>query len=286
MKKAFLIVTATLLILTVSFLKEGAAGNVDTWPTDLFKCFDDLSRRIQTLDHTSDYLSGKTIELEIGAEALDITAETLKEENADLDITLKNLEIIATALERQNINLNGRAAILEVTTDTLKKENLILAEKASLLETAAATLQRHITDFETRTAGYQIFFDHVTVDTDDMNGLKGPHVIFTGVNVHVRSGSGRTDDPGNGLGNLIVGYNEDVFGNPRTGSHNMVVGAGHGYSSWGGFVAGVGNTISGPCASVSGGAENTAGGFASSVGGGRWLETGEDYSYAEPAQIH
>ena len=42
----------------------------------------------------------------------------------------------------------------------------------------------------------------------------------------------------NGLGNLIVGYNE--LGTPgednRTGSHNLVVGHGNSYSSFGGWV--------------------------------------------------
>ena len=75
---------------------------------------------------------------------------------------------------------------------------------------------------------------YVTVDTGKINGLDGPHIIFgkegTGVNVHVRDGSGGTDGAVNGLGNLIVGYNEDS-GDTRSGSHNLVVGQGRGSSS-------------------------------------------------------
>lgn len=49
----------------------------------------------------------------------------------------------------------------------------------------------------------------VTVDkTDTLNGLVGPHIIFTGANLHIRSGSGKTLD-GTNLGNLIVGYDSD-----------------------------------------------------------------------------
>jgi hypothetical protein len=71
------------------------------------------------------------------------------------------------------------------------------------------------------------------------------------------------------LGNLIVGYNEfRGVGDDRSGSHNIVVGQQHNYSSIGGLVAGFGNTISGPYASVSGGSINTATGPAASVGGG------------------
>lgn len=52
--------------------------------------------------------------------------------------------------------------------------------------------------------------DYVTVVPGIANGLSGPHVMFEGVNVHIRSGSGSTSDGGSpiGLGNLIVGYNE------------------------------------------------------------------------------
>ncbi len=190
------------------------------------------------------------------------------------------LQVSVASLVTDNLDLDTRVDAVEDTTNKLKAENGDLASKEKELETAEETLQGQITNLETRMAGYQVFFDHVTVDPVDIAGLKGPHVIFTGANVHVRSGSGRTDDPGSASGNLIVGYNEDPFGSPRTGSHNLVVGAGHGYSSWGGFVAGFSSTVSGPCASISGGAENTAGGYAASIRGDRWLETVDDYSYA------
>ena len=58
----------------------------------------------------------------------------------------------------------------------------------------------------------------------------GKDVFFTGVNVHIVSGSGSTDDGGtlSGLGNLILGYNalgNDLgAGDVRTGSHNLVLG--------------------------------------------------------------
>jgi hypothetical protein len=39
------------------------------------------------------------------------------------------------------------------------------------------------------------------------DGLPGPNVVFQGVNVHVRNNAGRTESL-DGLGNLIVGYNE------------------------------------------------------------------------------
>ena len=96
-----------------------------------------------------------------------------------------------------------------------------------------------------------------------------PTVLFTGVNVQIVNGAGFTNRA-NGLGNLIVGYDEP---NPRitpkrSGSHNIVLGPYHEYTSYGGLVAGTENTISGPNASVCGGYANTASGDGSSVGGG------------------
>jgi hypothetical protein len=102
----------------------------------------------------------------------------------------------------------------------------------------------------------------------------GDDVFFEGCNVHVRSGSGATDgDTGagvsvNGLGNLIVGYDESNGINDKSGSHNLVVGERHSYKSYAGFVAGENNEVSGDYSSVSGGYGNTASGNGSSVSSG------------------
>jgi hypothetical protein len=100
--------------------------------------------------------------------------------------------------------------------------------------------------------------------------LVGTDLTFTGVNVHIRNGEGRTNTR-NELGNLIVGYNGALqVGNDRSGSHNLVVGDGHTYASYGGLVAGVTNSLTGPYATVTGGSDNVSGGLASSVSGGRF----------------
>jgi hypothetical protein len=97
----------------------------------------------------------------------------------------------------------------------------------------------------------------------------GQDFVFTGVNVHVRSGSGSTSGTINGLGNLIVGYDEArLSGTDKSGSHNLVVGPNHNYTSYGGLVVGYKNTVSGSYASVSGGTVNTASGTYASVSGG------------------
>jgi hypothetical protein len=110
---------------------------------------------------------------------------------------------------------------------------------------------------------------------------KGNEVFITGANLHLVNGLGSTDcgpeddpipDCPNGLGNLIVGYNEPrdpILGETiRTGSHNVVVGQFHNFSRFGGIVVGNSNTISGDFAVVSGGQDNTASGLAAAVSGG------------------
>lgn len=67
---------------------------------------------------------------------------------------------------------------------------------------------------------------------DESDPLK-PIAVFEGANVMVTSGSGATAGPVNGLGNLIVGYDEVISSgtSDKSGSHNLVAGPGHNYSS-------------------------------------------------------
>ena len=76
----------------------------------------------------------------------------------------------------------------------------------------------------------------VTIGAAGPQGDRGP----TGANLYVNSGSGATDGPVNGLGNVIIGYNEfRGTGDDRTGSHNLVVGSKNNFSSYGGIVGGL-----------------------------------------------
>src|SRR2546422_9307087 len=70
-------------------------------------------------------------------------------------------------------------------------------------------------------------------------------VVITGANLRIVNGLGATDTT-NGLGNLIVGYNESrqgVFCTPlctdtRTGSHNVSAGRAENLHSFGGLAVG------------------------------------------------
>jgi hypothetical protein len=95
-----------------------------------------------------------------------------------------------------------------------------------------------------------------------------PTIQFSGVNVQVVSGEGKTDAAVNGEGNLVVGYDENAGGHEQTGSHNLILGEEQTFSSFGALLAGKGNSVVAPFASVSGGEGNTATFPAASVSGG------------------
>ena len=111
----------------------------------------------------------------------------------------------------------------------------------------------------------------------DVVSVKGHDVTFSGVNVHIESGSGATDDDGSltGLGNLIVGYDEGS-GFKKSGSHNLVLGIDNRYTSYAGIVSGNTNTVEAPFACAIAGLGNVvSGGGAASIGGFDNLVSGE-----------
>lgn len=97
-------------------------------------------------------------------------------------------------------------------------------------------------------------------------------VRLTGANFQIVNGLGQTQT-NNGVGNLIVGYNElgNVYGqgDVRTGSHTIVCGEQNSYSTYGGIAAGMSNSILGVFSSSVGGLGNTSSGsYAACLGGG------------------
>lgn len=158
-----------------------------------------------------------------------------------------------------------------------------------------AMLEARISVLEARIDVLEGLLEHVSVNGND--------VYIQGANLHITNGSGATDTGPNGLGNLIIGYNEEreEWDNIRTGSHNLVVGTRLNYSSYGGIVAGNWSENNGPWStvlgyfnmtlgdssvvsggqfnvaeaansSVSGGYDNLASGYSSSVSGGNMRE--------------
>ena len=111
---------------------------------------------------------------------------------------------------------------LQTEVDVLKTQLSLLTGTNTSLQTALKTAQADIVTLQVRvkaleakpSGGVPNLERYVTIDTNPINGVAGPHILITGANVHVRSGSGVTDDNVSGggtltgLGNLIIGYNE------------------------------------------------------------------------------
>jgi hypothetical protein len=177
--------------------------------------------------------------------------------------------------------LQAEVAALQQTVNTLAGQIAALKSTVANQGTQVTNLQKSVIPLLT------------VVSVDPAHSL----VQFRGVNVQIVNGLGTTPTT-NGAGNLIIGYNEDdgnargtctvsisgysgydsfentctgdggTFTRSLGGSHNVVIGSGHGYSSFGGMVVGQDNLISGGFAVVSSGNYNTASGYYSSVSGG------------------
>jgi len=133
------------------------------------------------------------------------------------------------------------------------------------------------------TAEQQEILDHMSlVDLPDGKGGTNKTLRITGLNVQIVNGLGATNgfpsNPNsvdesevvsNGLGNLILGYDELAqFTGRKTGSHNLVIGPYNDYTSFGGAVIGRFNRVEAPVSAVVGGNSNYASGISSAVLGG------------------
>ncbi|MCP4135534.1 MAG: hypothetical protein GY754_31485 [bacterium] len=166
----------------------------------------------------------------------------------------------------------------------------VLSEQANTMSSLMSRIEVNealINNLNTDQSNLNSTFDGVTRLTDPNTGQ--PTIQFSGMNVQIVNGTGYTngvdsnydtEETVNGVGNLIVGYNEArSFASIKTGSHNIVLGVNNNYSSYGGLVAGYNNQISRKLASISGGEYNTACGFNSSVSGGSYNTASEKNSH-------
>jgi len=209
-----------------------------------------------------------------------------------------------TALQAQVASLQTTVSALQDQVNTLKAANTGLQNEINSLQTSNTALQKQLAAVQSNHA--LALGPFVSVDPNPEIGVRGPNIIFSGANIHIVSGSGRTDDNGNptGLGNLIIGYDEDPnipligdsfpnlpimqaagFPTPlnsgdRGGSHNLIIGDGNRFTkaAFGGLVAGQRNTIAGFGASIGGGFNNTASGLFASVSAGVQNIAGGEYA--------
>ena len=191
-------------------------------------------------------------------------------------LSLQRTNFTLTALSSARALAVGGLYNASQNTDRVERygEAMIPSECHCLPE--IMVLQDQIDDLEARVSSLESLLVHFTRTSDE--------VFVTGANLHIVDGSTDTDGATNGLGNLIVGYDEGPPAD-KTGSHMVVVGAQHSYSSFGGIVSGFDNTTSDRFASVLGGRLNTASGrFATVTGGAGNISNGVSSSISGGAQ--
>jgi hypothetical protein len=179
-------------------------------------------------------------------------------------------------------DVNGNFNNLKVAVEAAERRNAELTSRIRDLEAAIATVRQL----------------NGALSIENLNGVRT--VRLSGVNLQVVNGLNRTDTV-NGAGNIIVGYDEantfttapicskahalngseivteggclaagGIFSTQqKSGSHNLVMGLGNGYSSFGGIVSGRFNYINEMFAAVVAGVDNRASGRFSGIFGGQ-----------------
>jgi hypothetical protein len=212
--------------------------------------------------------------IELLACRIESTERQLQSTRADLRATRIELQSTADRLQRSERRQRATWALAVggiISAFALGMQPEAQAQFAITL----TSLQNQINALTTRVSAVE--------DKTQFVSVSGGEMFVTGTNLHIRNGLGATNgNPAsplnpfpflvNGKGNLIVGYNASALGiggpDDRTGSHNLIVGDGLSYSSFGGLVVGRFSRITGAWASVSGGLLNIASGFGATVSGG------------------
>ena len=177
---------------------------------------------------------------------------------ASLALAVYDLNIIHACLDdKENLNCADKNGSYK------SDETLVDLVTEAALQAQMDSLQAKIEALQTQASINAATLKHFNTIGND--------IYIEGANLHVVNGTGSTDGEVNGLGNVIIGYNEPRanFDNDRSGSHMLVVGKYNNYSSFGGIVVGFHNETSGiGYSSVSGGSNNEASGLWSSISGG------------------
>ena len=186
--------------------------------------------------------------------------------------TKKQLDSVKNSLRRY---INSVSDTLSEQVDSIRGglENQINEVGLSLADTQNK-LDSELDAVQNTLSGLSGMLACISPDSDEED------LIFSGCNVHLRNGLSRGTPGMNGFGNFIVGYNEfddACIGCQRSGSHNIIVGENHDWTSYGGIVGGKQNRIRGPNAAVLGGFRNEATGVtAAIVGGGSNIAHGRE----------
>lgn len=228
---------------------------------------EELAARLVQLEQERDAMADDIAALSDAQSATEGRVDDVEGDISSQDGRLSSVEADVASLGDQDSRLT------DVEMDIADQDTRMTVVEDDLVDQEArlTSVETEVADVEALASGFDARISEVEAVTAPMSRMSvngQDSVVFDDVNVHVRSGEGSTNADVNGRGNLIVGYDEAGSGTEKTGSHNLVLGRQNSYTSFGGFVGGERNTISGNYASVVSGADNEASGTASMVGAG------------------
>ena len=206
--------------------------------------------------------------------------DLLLEQIQGLDEALRLLQADVRIVQTENWELRKALVHLHVQSDAIRSEGTATAHSddraavatssnagdypddlQSALDTYKSQLKKKMKAFtRTLTEEVQSIANQVRSNSDTLtewsqrlhcidSSSNKDQLTFKGCNVYISNGLGMTGSD-NGRGNLILGYNEAGNGptllpTDRNGSHNLIVGPGHRYTSHGSILAGVAHSVSG-----------------------------------------
>ena len=262
--------------------------NLETQNTALSNQVSSLQSDVSTLQTQNTTLSNQVSTMQSDISNLQTQNTTLDNQVSSLQADVNTLQTQNTALTNQvnalqskldlitvtqNVNLDNLETSVTNNTANIATNTHDLNDSNGRLQYFVNLLNARIDPIETKTADMSIV--HLTYD-----GTSYKTVRFSHVNVQIVNGTGATDRAqngqllGEGLGNLIIGYNERTYQTSpshRTGYHNLIVGKRNDYTSYGGAVFGEFNRITKKFATVTGGYDNKATKPYSSISGGAQL---------------
>jgi len=147
---------------------------------------------------------------------------------SDVGTNTGNIGTLQTDVSTNAGNVTTNAGDIGTNVANIATNTSDIATNTGDIATLQTDLGDNTTDIASNTA------DIGTLNTTFTGVSRGgtPDTLtFSGMNVQLIDGTGDTYGAVNGLGNLIVGYNENSYGATRTGSHNLVIGFEHEYTS-------------------------------------------------------
>jgi uncharacterized coiled-coil protein SlyX len=222
-----------------------------------------------------------------------------------------NFSAVVSAVDDNDGRIAALEAAVAALQATVTSQASTISTQASTITSLQSTLTSQaatISTLESELAAVQssqvmALDPYLTVD--ETGDPRGPLVQLAGANLQIVNGLGSTDTI-NGLGNLIVGYDEvntfltislthcsdgdygdqascedagEVWSHShKSGSHYLVAGSQNNYSQFGGIVTGYRNFATNGYSTVTGGTGNIARGRSSSVSGGALNTASGTYS--------